>query len=184
MTGSGTCTLARSMRTPLGLPISPTAGVVVAIALYGAIVVALLATAPVIEVTDGMAVARAGLWIEAGQAPEPKPLPEPKPPPTPRLDPAPDPAPKVCNPDLPRVWQPGCVPGPQPAPLPAPKPEPAPKPAPEPAPGPGPLCDPNRPRYAQPGCVEPEQPKGDAGTPSPQKCNPNVPRYTQPGCIP
>jgi len=119
--------------------------------------------AHVIEVTDGMAIARAGLWIETGQAPEPK-LPPPQP------DPTPGPVPKVCNPDLPRVWQPGCVPGPQPAP--------------EPAPGPGPLCDPNRPRYAQPGCVEPEQPKGDAGTPSPQKCNPNVPRYTQPGCIP
>jgi hypothetical protein len=36
------------------LPISPTAGVVVAIALYAAIVVALLATTPVIEVTEGM----------------------------------------------------------------------------------------------------------------------------------
>jgi hypothetical protein len=36
------------------LPISPTAGVVVAIALYAAIVVALLATTPVIEVSDGM----------------------------------------------------------------------------------------------------------------------------------
>ena len=134
----------------------------------------------IIEVTDGMAVARADLWIEAGQAPDPKPPPEPKPPPAPRPDPAPGPAPKVCNPDLPRLWQPGCVPGPQPAP----KPEPVPKPAPEPPPGPGPLCDPNRPRYAQPGCVEPEQPKGDGSTPSPRKCNPNVPRYTQPGCIP
>lgn len=36
------------------LPISPTAGIAVAIGLYGAIVVALLATTPVIEVTDGM----------------------------------------------------------------------------------------------------------------------------------
>jgi hypothetical protein len=36
------------------LPISPAAGVVVAIALYGAIVVALITTTPVIEVTDGM----------------------------------------------------------------------------------------------------------------------------------
>ncbi|MGB3910439.1 MAG: DUF3093 domain-containing protein [Pseudolysinimonas sp.] len=36
------------------LPISPAAGVVVAIALYAAIVVALLVTTPVIEVTDGM----------------------------------------------------------------------------------------------------------------------------------
>jgi hypothetical protein len=36
------------------LPISPVAGVVVAIVLYGAIVVTLLVTTPVIEVTDGM----------------------------------------------------------------------------------------------------------------------------------
>lgn len=36
------------------LPISPVAGAVVAIALYAAIVVALLATAPAIEVTDGV----------------------------------------------------------------------------------------------------------------------------------
>lgn len=36
------------------LPISPVAGVVSAIVLYGAIVVALLATAPVIAVTDEM----------------------------------------------------------------------------------------------------------------------------------
>jgi hypothetical protein len=36
------------------LPISQVAGVVVAIVLYGAIVVTLLATTPVIEVTDGM----------------------------------------------------------------------------------------------------------------------------------
>jgi hypothetical protein len=36
------------------LPISPEAGVIVAVVLYAAIVVALLATTPVIEVTDGM----------------------------------------------------------------------------------------------------------------------------------
>lgn len=36
------------------LPISSTAGIAVAIVLYGAIVIALLATTPVIEVTDGM----------------------------------------------------------------------------------------------------------------------------------
>lgn len=36
------------------LPISPVAGVVSAIVLYGAIVVALLLTTPVIEVTEGM----------------------------------------------------------------------------------------------------------------------------------
>lgn len=36
------------------LPISPVAGVVSAIVLYGAVVVALLVTTPVIEVTDGM----------------------------------------------------------------------------------------------------------------------------------
>jgi hypothetical protein len=36
------------------LPISPVAGVVSAVVLYGAVVVVLLATAPVIEVTDGM----------------------------------------------------------------------------------------------------------------------------------
>jgi hypothetical protein len=36
------------------LPISQAAGIAVAIVLYGAIVVALLATTPVIEVTDGM----------------------------------------------------------------------------------------------------------------------------------
>ncbi len=36
------------------LPISPIAGVVSAIVLYGAIVVVLLATSPAIEVTDGM----------------------------------------------------------------------------------------------------------------------------------
>lgn len=36
------------------LPIAPGAGVVVAIVLYGAIVVALLAATPAIEVTDGM----------------------------------------------------------------------------------------------------------------------------------
>ncbi len=36
------------------LPISSAAGIAVAIVLYGAIVIALLATTPVIEVTDGM----------------------------------------------------------------------------------------------------------------------------------
>jgi hypothetical protein len=36
------------------LPISPIAGVVSAIVMYGAIVVGLIATSPVIEVTDGM----------------------------------------------------------------------------------------------------------------------------------
>jgi hypothetical protein len=36
------------------LPISPIAGVVSAVVMYGAIVVVLLATSPVIEVTDGM----------------------------------------------------------------------------------------------------------------------------------
>lgn len=36
------------------LPISQVAGVAVAIALYGAIVITLLATTPVIDVTDGM----------------------------------------------------------------------------------------------------------------------------------
>lgn len=36
------------------LPISPPTGVVVAIVMYGVIVVALLASSPVIEVTDGM----------------------------------------------------------------------------------------------------------------------------------
>jgi hypothetical protein len=36
------------------LPISPVAGVVSAVVMYGAIVVGLIATSPVIEVTDGM----------------------------------------------------------------------------------------------------------------------------------
>jgi hypothetical protein len=141
-----------------------------------------------------------------------QPVPQPAPKPVPAPVPVPDPKTKFCNPELPRVWQPGCVeapPAPQPkvAPQPVPPPAPilvgpqptpptiiptppptpappiAPTPPPKPAPAPqAPLCDPNRPRYAQPGCVEP--PSSPPGASAPQKCSPNVPRYAQPGCIP
>ena len=78
---------------------------------------------------------------------------------------------KPCDPELPRIWQPGCMPVSGP-------------PAPAPPPGPVTYCDPEKPKFWQPGCVE--RP-GGAPAPAPkppQKCLPNVSRYAQPGCIP
>lgn len=140
-----------------------------------------------IEVSNGSATASAKFQIEAKSAPKP--------------DPKPAPEQKACNPELPRLWQPGCVDAP--APKPAPQPKPAPRPAPplvdpQPTPptatpmpppkaappSPAALCDENRPRYVQPGCVDPPSAPQNPGVGAPQKCNPSIPRYAQPGCVP
>jgi hypothetical protein len=132
----------------------------------------------VIEVSDGVASARAEFRIEGAKTPPEK---------TPdnsadkRIDdliapPAP-PDKKPCNPYLAKIWQPGCV-------------EPgtgnlAGLPSPEPQPSPQTICDSNRPRYAQPGCVEAAVPaNNEAGSRIQEKCKPNIPSYAQPGCIP
>jgi hypothetical protein len=139
----------------------------------------------VIEVSDGVASARAGFMVEAADVPAEKPVAKPVEKPVDKVDepvdkpvavvtPAP-PARNACNPDLPKFWQPGCV---------------------EPDPGgesrtaggtppPRNICDPNRPRYAQPGCVEAGEPaRTDGGQGMREKCNPSVPSYAQAGCIP
>jgi hypothetical protein len=132
----------------------------------------------VIEVSDGAASARAEFRIEGAKAPPEK---------TPdnsadkliddSITPPAPPDKKPCNPDLPKIWQQGCV-------------EPgtgnlAGPPSPEPKPTPQPICDSNRPRYAQPGCVEPAVPaKDETGRRIQEKCKPNIPSYAQPGCIP
>lgn len=134
---------------------------------------------------------------QAKPAPQPKPVPQPTPPtitpaPLPKAAPATESGPKACNPELPRLWQPGCVDasasGPALQPKPTPQPVPpttTPAPPPKAAPQlPSALCDENRPRYAQPGCVEPPSAPQKPGGGAPQKCDERIPRYAQPGCIP
>ncbi|NJD62772.1 MAG: hypothetical protein FIA93_08630 [Deltaproteobacteria bacterium] len=123
----------------------------------------------VIEVSDGASTARAGFLVEDAPAQAQKPPDKPiaAPPPVHQDK-------KICNPELPRLWQPGCV-----------EPDKSSTGGQGPQPATRTICDPNRPRYAQPGCVESATPdKANAGPRTPEKCRPNVPSYAQSGCIP
>jgi hypothetical protein len=156
-----------------------------------------LSTGPwAIEVTDGIAAARAEFRIEAAETnagrPAEKPVDQPvekpgdkvaeKPADKPSDKPAnktvavvtpPPPGRVLCNPDIAKIWQAGCV---EPGEVGGGDASPPPTKA---------ICDPNRPRYAQKGCVEPDAPADAGGEPrAPTKCNPSVPMYQQRGCIP
>lgn len=77
--------------------------------------------------------------------------------------------PNLCNPELPRIWQPGCVEkqdDKRVTTTPTGKP-----------------CDPELPRFWQPGCVETPAAGDDRRRGQPVACDPNTPRYAQPGCI-
>ena len=82
------------------------------------------------------------------------------------VPPSPD-KPKACNPDLPRMWQPGCVDKPMPTP---PTPPDGKK-----------VCNPDMPRIWQPGCID-DAKGGDRKQEPSLPCDPTVPRYAQPGC--
>lgn len=123
----------------------------------------------VIEVSDGVASARAEFFIDDSPRPVEKPPDKPVASPPPANQDK-----KICNPDLPKFWQPGCV-----------EPDKGGQAGQGPQPNARTICDPNRPRYAQPGCVESAAPdQTNAGPRTPEKCRPNVPSYAQPGCIP